>query len=113
MNSGVLKFSAGGAILIVNEGSENSLRFNGGAPVQNDGTLVVSANDPTLFLGGLGYDQTGALCADPTDAITHYAGGLPVTAKGALAIGSGYLPSVLVAGIPIGSDGRVCSDLLT
>jgi hypothetical protein len=112
INAGVLKF-ASGAISIVNVEDAENLRFNAGTPVHNDGTLVVSADDPTRFLGGLGYDNVGALCCDPTDPITSYVAGLPLTAKGALAINTGFPPVVRVSGIPIDVSGRVCTDLPT
>lgn len=104
LNAGLLSFDAGGRIRCTTALPKH---FNGGTPMNGDLLCIVSAA-PTRFVGGLGYDVSGALCV-VNSAAEFYSGGIPIAPGNLVAVdGAGVsVPSHWVAGLPITAGERL------
>jgi hypothetical protein len=103
--AGVLTFS-GGAVVVST--TDDPRAFNGGTPTLDSGSLctIEGSTAQPFALGGQHYNGAGRLGADLSGAIVTYAGGIPLTAEGNVAIEYND-PYSWVAGIPLTATGRV------
>jgi hypothetical protein len=109
LNSGVIAFGANGKI---RNTAALPKQFNGGTPVTDAGVLGVSTGAPLFFVGGLGYDVAGAVCADPTNPITGYTqGGLPMAGNRLAVDNTAAAIDNYLAGIPF-AGGRVAFETI-
>lgn len=103
--SGVLKFDAGGRVIIAP--LSPVVAFNGGTPISDTGALSGSVLDPSLYLASLGYRTGGSICAREAPASGNDQGGLARDSVGALALALVEPIVGYIAGIPIVADGRM------
>lgn len=105
LNAGVLAFDSAGRIKTISPGAV--VRFNGGTPTGELGSLQVSTEVPQQQLNGIGYRDAGELCV-VVAAPVYFISGLPVAIDGAVCVSFDQTPASWVAGIPLDAAGRMC-----
>jgi len=112
LNSQILARGLTGRIKTQTSASVPNPFFNGGTPTNAAGELVVSTATPNIFVGGLGYANSGALSIDDSSGATGVIsqGGLAQTPLGRLVCTYGALFTRYIAGLPVDDLGRLCID---
>lgn len=104
LNSAALTYDGAGRIRTT---SALPKTFNGGTPM-NSGLLCVVVAAPVSFMGGLGYDVSGALCVTTTVTGEVWNGGIRTDLSGSVYSVFGGTPDHYVAGLPFDLNGRLC-----
>jgi len=106
LNRGVLNIDSGGVRVADVAVGGFTQQFNGGTPTQSNSSLVITADPPINFIGGLGYAENNLCIADEGNIVQRVAG-FGLTATGALST-SFIGPAVnWNSGIPFNSSGRM------
>ena len=104
LNSAMMSFDGAGRIRSTTALPKN---FNGGTPMNGDLLCGVVAA-PVNFMGGLGYDVSGALAVF-NGTPTQWSGGIPLDASGRVCVDAtgGATPVSWVSGLPLTADGKL------
>jgi hypothetical protein len=106
LNAGLLAFDATGRVRC---SINPPVLSTGGTPTTAAGLLAISANAPTLYVGGLGYHgpSQNALAVDVGGAASFYNAGFGFTSAGRLALDSVGAITVYLARIPRTAGGGI------